>query len=65
MGVRPPNPAISNLAGPEQRREVRTYLAAMAKADDPAFRQKMADKLNDPDPNRWIPFEEAEKRLGL
>ena len=48
---------------PEQRREVRTYLVVMDRMDDPAFRQEMADKLNDPDPSRWIPFEEAKKLL--
>ena len=48
---------------PEERQQLRAYLIVKDRMADPAFRREMADKLNDPDPNRWVSFEEAKKQL--
>ncbi len=42
---------------------IKAYLAVRQDMLDPEFRRKLARKMDDNDPSRWITLEEAEKRL--
>ena len=33
--------------------------------EDPDFPSRMADRIDDPDPKRWVSLEEFEKRFGF
>ena len=55
---------IANLPLPE-RRELMGYIASLNRRNNAGFMSKLAGKLDDTNPERWIPLEEVERRLGL
>ncbi len=48
-----------------QVRQLQAFLVTLRHQRDAASMQKLASKLDDTDPSRWISLEEVEKRLGL
>ena len=51
----------THLRGAE-RRELIAFLVARQTAEDEEFKKKLADKIDDSDPARWMTFEELEAR---
>jgi hypothetical protein len=49
-------------ASPEVREELFAFLEVLRRASDPERVRKLAAKLDDP--SRWIPADEAARRLG-
>ncbi|WP_113957629.1 hypothetical protein [Roseimicrobium gellanilyticum] len=47
----------------EQRRELMGYIAALNRNDNGEFLRKLAVKIDDKSPERWLTIEEVEKRL--
>jgi hypothetical protein len=50
-------------ASPEVREELFTLLGVLRRARDPNRARVLAEKMDDP--HRWVPEEEAARRLGL
>ena len=48
---------------PEERRQLTAYLVARDRMLDPEFREELARKIDDRNPEHWVSLEEAEKRL--
>ena len=48
---------------PAERRHLAAHLVALERKSDPAFKQQLADKIDDHTPGRWVVFEDAKKRL--
>ena len=48
-----------------QVRQLQAFLVTLRHQRDAASMQKLASKLDDTDPSRWISLEEVEQRLGL
>lgn len=48
---------------PEERRHLTAYLVALDRKTDPEFKQRLADRIDDKTPGRWVVLEDAEKRL--
>jgi len=46
-------------------RQLQAYLVTLRHRRDPGARSKLAAKLDDPDPARWVSLEDAAKRLDL
>ncbi len=40
-------------------------VALRVRQDDPTFAEKMAHRINDQSPERWVTLEEFDRRLGL
>jgi hypothetical protein len=49
---------------PEEVQKLKAYLTLKDRMNDPKFMEKIARKLNEPDPSRWLTLEEVEKRLN-
>jgi hypothetical protein len=48
----------------EERRELIGYIVSLNRKDNGEFMRKMAEKIDDKSPERWLTLEEVEKRLG-
>lgn len=48
----------------EERRELVGYVVALNRNDRGALMKRLAAKIDDRSPERWISLEEAERRLG-
>ncbi len=48
----------------EERRDLIGYIVSLNRKDNEAFMRKLAEKIDDKSPDRWITLEEAERRLG-
>jgi len=48
----------------EQRRELVAFLIALATEQDEAFKQKLAAKIRDRDPAKWVDLDDAQKRYA-
>ncbi len=48
---------------PEERRQLTAYLVTRDRMLDAEFRQELTRKIDDKGSERWMPLEEAEKRL--
>jgi hypothetical protein len=48
----------------EERRELIGYIVSLNRKDNEEFMRKMAEKIDDKSPERWLTLEEVEKRLG-
>lgn len=46
-----------------ERRHLTAYLVALERKDDSAFKQELADKIDDQTPGHWVVLEDAAKRL--
>jgi hypothetical protein len=49
----------------EQRRELIGHLLALGRKNDPDFRRKLAQKIDDHDPAHWVAEEDLDHALGL
>jgi hypothetical protein len=49
----------------DQVRRFQAFLVTLRHQREQGTLEKLAAKLDDPDPARWISLEDAEKRLGL
>lgn len=49
----------------DQVRRFQAFLVTLRHQREQGTLKKLAAKLDDPDPSRWISLEDAEKRLGL
>jgi hypothetical protein len=49
----------------DQVRRFQAFLMTLRHRREQGTREKLAAKLDDVDPSRWISLEDAEKRLGL
>jgi hypothetical protein len=49
----------------DQIRRFQAFLVALRHQRERGTLEKLAAKLDDPDPSRWISLEDVEKRLGL
>jgi hypothetical protein len=49
----------------EQVRRFQAFLVTLRHQREQGTLEKLAAKLDDPDPARWVSLDEAEKRLGL
>jgi len=51
---------------PEQRKLLIGRLLALGRGErDDLFRQRLTEKVDDQDPNRWVPMEDLAKHLRL
>jgi len=48
---------------PAERRHLTAHLVALDRKSDPGFKRRLAQKIDDKTPGRWIVLEDAEKRL--
>jgi len=48
---------------PEERQQLRSYLALKNQIPEPEFLRGLAEKINDRSPERWLNLEEFEKRV--
>ncbi len=48
----------------KERRELIAFLVAQQAAQDHAVREKLAAKIDDPDPAHWIELEDLTKRFA-
>lgn len=48
---------------PAERRHLAAHLVALERKVDPRFKLRLAEKIDDKSPGRWIVLEDAEKRL--
>lgn len=48
----------------EERRDLIGYIVSLNRKDNEAFMRKLAEKIDDKSPQRWVTLEEAERRLG-
>ncbi len=48
----------------EQRRELVAFLIALETEQDEAFKQKLAAKIRDRDPAKWVDLDDAQKRYA-
>ncbi len=48
----------------EQRRELVAFLIALETEQDEALKQKMAAKIRDRDPAKWVDLDDAQKRYA-
>ena len=56
--------AESSSLTPEQRRQLIGHLLALGRKDDPDFRRKLAAKIDDNNPSRWIAGRISTARSG-
>ena len=49
----------------EERRELIGYIVSLNRRNNEEFMRKLADKIDDKSPERWVTIEEAERRLGV
>lgn len=49
----------------DQVRRFQAFLVTLRHQREAGTLEKLAAKLDDPDPSRWISLEDVEKRLGL
>ena len=47
----------------EQRRELIGHLLALGRKDDAAFKRKLAEKIDDNNPNHWVTLDELKRRV--
>lgn len=48
----------------EQRRELVAFLIALETEHDEAFKEKLAAKIRDRDPAKWMDLDDAQKRYA-
>lgn len=48
----------------DERRELAGYIISLNRKNNEAFMRKLAEKIDDKSPDRWVTLEEAERRLG-
>lgn len=48
---------------PATRRQLMAYLVVLEDNEDPDYRRRLARKIDDDSPDRWLPIEEVERRL--
>jgi len=48
---------------PEERTQLRSYLALKDQIPEPEFLRGLAEKINDRNPGRWLSLEEFEKQV--
>jgi hypothetical protein len=48
---------------PAERRHLAAHLVALERKSNPGFKRRLAEKIDDKSPGRWIVLEDAEKRL--
>jgi|LakMenEpi03Aug12_release.lakeMendotaPanAssembly.Ray.scaffolds.fasta_scaffold235549_2 hypothetical protein len=51
--------------GDDERRKLLAYMVTLADRDDAAYREKLARKIDDATPGRWLTPEQVERELGL
>ena len=56
--------AVVDRLTPKDREKLRLYLKPKIKPLDAAGRRRVAAKINDKNPARWLTLEEVKKRLG-
>ena len=49
----------------EGRQQIIAFLVSINQRENPEYRAKMARKIDDNDPSRWVTLEEFEKRFSL
>ena len=49
----------------EQRRELVAFLIALETEQDEAFKEKLAAKIRDRDPAKWVDLDDAQKRFAV
>jgi len=50
---------------PQQRRELIGHLLALGRKGDPEFQRKLAARMDDKNPARWVSEEDLDRALGL
>ena len=48
----------------DERRKLAAFLVALRHKDFAAYRTRMAERIDDKDPQNWMTFEEFDERLG-
>ena len=48
----------------KQRRELVAFLIALETEQDEAFKEKLAAKIRDRDPAKWVDLDDAQKRYA-
>jgi hypothetical protein len=46
---------------PEERRHLAAYIVSLNSRLEPEFRQKLAEKIDDNSPERWVSLEDVER----
>jgi hypothetical protein len=49
----------------EERRRLAAFLVALRHRDIAGYRARMAEKVEDHSPEKWVTLEELDERLGL
>lgn len=49
----------------DERRKLLAYMLALSDREDVAYREKLAQKIDDTTPGRWLTPEQVERELGL
>ena len=49
---------------PDERNDVSAFLWHLKHANDPGHRKLITERLDDKDPNHWLPLDEFIRRLG-
>ena len=49
----------------EERRELIGYIVSLNRKNNDEFMRKLAEKMDDKSPERWVTIDEAERRLGV
>ncbi len=62
MGFHEIQTAVANLS-PEERKKLAAQLVALRHRDIEGYREKMAAKIDDNNPDNWVTLEEFEKHL--
>ena len=47
------------------QRRLMAYLVALEDRRNAGYQRKLAEKIDDPSPDRWLTIEEVERKLGL
>jgi len=49
----------------KERRELAAFLVTLRHGETECFKDRMARKIDDAEPGKWVSLEELDRRLGL